>query len=111
MSVFCPSKKIKENSDKMSDAVEAVEDFDIGKIKEIFTNDYFTNGNQKTSEWAWLGKKGKNVENWINRLFAASKDNTTKAVNRGARKMINSINTNNLKKDIPYTFEYTTPYI
>lgn len=23
----------------------------------------------------------------------------------------NNLNTNNLKKDMPYTFEYTTPYI
>lgn len=65
---------------------------ELDNPKEIFVNDSFTNGTQKTSDWAWLGERGRKIEKGINKFFNASRDKTSTVFNAGAKKAIEKIN-------------------
>lgn len=87
----CEGEEIAKKTKALSDIQQEIQK-ELDNPKEIFVNDSFTHGKQKTSEWAYLGEKGKKIENWINKKFNASRDKTSTAFNAGAKKAIEKIN-------------------
>lgn len=85
----CAREHITKNTQELSELQEAIQK-ELENPREIFVNDSFTHGKQKTSEWSAVGLGG--VERWINKKFNAARDKTSTTVNEAALKTIRKIN-------------------